>query len=488
MTTEIQRCYRALELEPGASPDQVKQAWRELVKVWHPDRFPNDVKLQRRAQERLQELNGAYGILEKYLTSGTLPPQIRPSSSASSEASRPENRERQETREERTEPPPLKPERQTASASEKSNAGLIWASCVGVVILLLIVANSGHISDPASSVRGTGFGSPAPAYVPPVSRALDKKNGFKDFKLGMTPQEAREILPPSQSTEQPGAKVVNFYYRATTANRIGDFSADLLNLSFFDGRLFRIALYFSSSQNEIFEAFKVNFGEPFDAENWKRGDELLRAKAWRGQNVSAAILSPLGKPWDSAIIYNAEAETKAHEYAAKEPERAARDFGPNGFKSLVMGMKLQEVTLDFNIVAVDGVPNTGVKKVHFNADGHGKEWQTIGFYPVTSVSAEFFRDKLYRVDLVFEENQKEIFKAFEQRFRPLQDNDTWTRGSNKLKAKSSGNDKFFATILAPLLADGNGDSWDAIVLLDVGLWNEAEQFKKDAPKRAAKDL
>ena len=29
MTSEINRCYRALELEPGASLEQVKQAWRE---------------------------------------------------------------------------------------------------------------------------------------------------------------------------------------------------------------------------------------------------------------------------------------------------------------------------------------------------------------------------------------------------------------------------------------------------------------------------
>ena len=63
MTSEINRCYRALELEPGASLEQVKQAWREMVKVWHPDRFPNDAKMQRKAQERLKDINGAYEIL-----------------------------------------------------------------------------------------------------------------------------------------------------------------------------------------------------------------------------------------------------------------------------------------------------------------------------------------------------------------------------------------------------------------------------------------
>ena len=58
----------------------------------------------------------------------------------------------------------------------------------------------------------------------------------------------------------------------------------------------------------------------------------------------------------------------------------------------------------------------------------------------------------------------------------------------KLKAKSAGSDKLVATILAPDVSYGSGDGWDAVILLDVGLWKEAEQFKNDAPKRAAKDF
>src|SRR5436309_11754920 len=44
MTDEIAQCYQILELEPGTSSDAVKQAYRELVKIWHPDRFPEDPK------------------------------------------------------------------------------------------------------------------------------------------------------------------------------------------------------------------------------------------------------------------------------------------------------------------------------------------------------------------------------------------------------------------------------------------------------------
>src|SRR5215469_3123767 len=80
MSEEVYHCYRVLELEQGASLEQLKQARRELAKVWHPDRFQNDEKLQHKAQERLKEINGAYEILEKYLTSGTPPPPPPPMS------------------------------------------------------------------------------------------------------------------------------------------------------------------------------------------------------------------------------------------------------------------------------------------------------------------------------------------------------------------------------------------------------------------------
>src|SRR5579863_3041704 len=54
------RYYQVLGVEPGASLEEVKEAHRDLVKVWHPDRFVDDLRLQRKAQERLKEINEAY--------------------------------------------------------------------------------------------------------------------------------------------------------------------------------------------------------------------------------------------------------------------------------------------------------------------------------------------------------------------------------------------------------------------------------------------
>ena len=69
MTDEIQECYRLFELEPGAGAEAVKQAYRELLMVWHPDRFPN-AKFQTRATEKTKALNEGYQKITAYL-SGT---------------------------------------------------------------------------------------------------------------------------------------------------------------------------------------------------------------------------------------------------------------------------------------------------------------------------------------------------------------------------------------------------------------------------------
>jgi hypothetical protein len=65
---EIEKYYETLDLQPGASPEEVKQAYRELAKVWHPDRFAHDPKLIKRADEKLKEINEAYTRLKSFQT------------------------------------------------------------------------------------------------------------------------------------------------------------------------------------------------------------------------------------------------------------------------------------------------------------------------------------------------------------------------------------------------------------------------------------
>jgi tetratricopeptide (TPR) repeat protein len=50
----------ALELSPSATRSEIRDSYRTLVKVWHPDRFAHDRKLQEFAQQKLTKINDAY--------------------------------------------------------------------------------------------------------------------------------------------------------------------------------------------------------------------------------------------------------------------------------------------------------------------------------------------------------------------------------------------------------------------------------------------
>lgn len=56
----LEDCYRLLDVQPGASDEELRAAHRDLTKVWHPDRFGNDPLLRRKAEEKLKAINEAY--------------------------------------------------------------------------------------------------------------------------------------------------------------------------------------------------------------------------------------------------------------------------------------------------------------------------------------------------------------------------------------------------------------------------------------------
>ncbi|MCE5243237.1 MAG: DnaJ domain-containing protein [Syntrophobacteraceae bacterium] len=61
-----ERDYRTLGLECGAEPEKVKQAYRELAKRWHPDRFQQQTPLEcHRAEEKFKEITAAYRRISK---------------------------------------------------------------------------------------------------------------------------------------------------------------------------------------------------------------------------------------------------------------------------------------------------------------------------------------------------------------------------------------------------------------------------------------
>lgn len=55
--------YEILGVKPGASQEEIKSAYRNLVKQYHPDKYVNN-PLQDLAKEKLAEINKAYDMIK----------------------------------------------------------------------------------------------------------------------------------------------------------------------------------------------------------------------------------------------------------------------------------------------------------------------------------------------------------------------------------------------------------------------------------------
>lgn len=61
--------YLVLGVKPSATDDEVKRAYRDLVKKYHPDNYQNN-PLSELAEEKMKEVNEAYDAIVKMRSSG----------------------------------------------------------------------------------------------------------------------------------------------------------------------------------------------------------------------------------------------------------------------------------------------------------------------------------------------------------------------------------------------------------------------------------
>lgn len=89
MTTDYRKNYHLLGLEPGADWKQVRQAYKKLLNAWHPDRFHQNPRQKKIAEEKTKEITQSYKELAEYHKRfGVLPsPAREPAVSVSPEAS-----------------------------------------------------------------------------------------------------------------------------------------------------------------------------------------------------------------------------------------------------------------------------------------------------------------------------------------------------------------------------------------------------------------
>ena len=66
---EIHRCFEILELPQNASIQDVRQTYKDLVNIWHPDRVGDNSRLKKKAEEKLKDINIAYEELVSFLSS-----------------------------------------------------------------------------------------------------------------------------------------------------------------------------------------------------------------------------------------------------------------------------------------------------------------------------------------------------------------------------------------------------------------------------------
>jgi len=57
---ECMNSCKILGIPPRTTEDRAKEAYRDLVRVWHPDRFDGNERLRRKADDQLKEINRAY--------------------------------------------------------------------------------------------------------------------------------------------------------------------------------------------------------------------------------------------------------------------------------------------------------------------------------------------------------------------------------------------------------------------------------------------
>ncbi|MBP5175626.1 MAG: DnaJ domain-containing protein [Treponema sp.] len=67
LTPELERAYRLLGIETSANADDVKKAYKEKIKYYHPDKYNENPVLQKVATDKTRQIVEAYKQLCEFL-------------------------------------------------------------------------------------------------------------------------------------------------------------------------------------------------------------------------------------------------------------------------------------------------------------------------------------------------------------------------------------------------------------------------------------
>ena len=174
MSPDVEKCYEILGAKPGASAQELKAAYKDMAKVWHPDRFAHDPPLQQKAQEKLKEINEAYA----HLTSPK--PVRRPPTAHTAQGSRTHGK------------------RPHASDKLPYTAMLVFviSFLLALSLLALNSRRSGRGQDTASSQT-------ASTTLPETMEAKEEQSDERKHTLPTNDQEPTGNKKPLKPTERP---------------------------------------------------------------------------------------------------------------------------------------------------------------------------------------------------------------------------------------------------------------------------------------------
>ncbi len=145
--TSLDRHLETLELRRGASLVEIKQAYRDLAQIWHPDRYAHNPRLRSKAEERFKAINEAYQAL---ISEAQRRPDTTPES-------RPPNTNETQTPPQAAQPP-------SPNSKPKSPAKRHWGWTITAVFSFAIIHSCYNTPRHPHGITYTNE-----PYIPPLS-------------------------------------------------------------------------------------------------------------------------------------------------------------------------------------------------------------------------------------------------------------------------------------------------------------------------------
>jgi hypothetical protein len=163
---DARAAFALLGVPPQASTATIREAYRDLIKVWHPDRFAGDARLQAKATERTRDLNQAYEVATAYAAAGggplpdTQAPQAQPRAASAEAPTATAAYEAPET-----------PLRRVRLSLDAIGQAIFWAACLGLIAFIATAPEGFFAREKGRGVRAPREGRAEARIYTPLPQA-----------------------------------------------------------------------------------------------------------------------------------------------------------------------------------------------------------------------------------------------------------------------------------------------------------------------------